>query len=130
MKTANYMANLETSTHTITELVEVLKDISDKINMLGLNATIEAARAGEIGRGFTVVAEEIQKLAHSSHAEIAHITETLSEIARHTKMASGLSKESVAIINKANSISSIIADILADQTAVISNIASESVNAG
>ena len=61
--------------HKITELTEEILGIAGTTNLLALNASIEAARAGEAGRGFTVVAEEIRKLADSSRESANNIQE-------------------------------------------------------
>ena len=69
----------------IVEIVDTIEGISKQTNLLALNAAIEAARAGEMGKGFSVVAEEIRSLAEQSQEATKNISEIISGVSEQTR---------------------------------------------
>lgn len=96
------------SVDNIRSIVTLIGNIAEETNLLSLNASIEAARAGESGRGFSVVADQIGKLAMTSKnavKEIADLTNNISELVGQTVIGTKENvlamKDSTIIVNEA-----------------------------
>ena len=72
----------------IASVLTIISRIAEKTDLLALNATIEAAAAGEAGRGFSVVANEVQNLANQTSTATKEITEKINEIQVRSKESS------------------------------------------
>ena len=86
-ETSKRIKRLGESSQEIGEIVQLISDITEQTNVLALNAAIQAASAGEAGRGFTVVAEEVQRLAERSAEATKHISAIVKSIQRDTQEA-------------------------------------------
>jgi methyl-accepting chemotaxis protein len=75
---------LEKKTRHVHQISEIITSVAQRTNLLSLNASIEAARAGEAGRGFSVVADEIRKLAESAGDSAEEISKLIHEIQSET----------------------------------------------
>lgn len=91
---SNVMDKVSKANDNIQGITETITSISEQTNLLALNASIEAARAGEAGRGFSVVAEEIRKLAEESAESVSEIKAIIEEVNQY----SDLSMEKMAIV--------------------------------
>jgi methyl-accepting chemotaxis protein len=81
---AELILELSEYTQQIGSTVGLIEDIAEQTNMLALNAAVEAARAGENGKGFSVVASEIRKLADESKHATTKIASLIKEIQQAT----------------------------------------------
>jgi len=82
------------------QMLDFILDVADMTGLLGLNAAIIAAQAGKHGRGFSVVADEIRKLAKNSSLSVDKITETLEQIQSGIAEVSEISEKTADISNQ------------------------------
>ena len=92
-ETAKRIKRLGESSQEIGDIVDLISDITEQTNVLALNAAIQAASAGEAGRGFSVVAEEVQRLAERS-------AEATKQIGALVKTIQGDTQDAVAAMEK------------------------------
>jgi methyl-accepting chemotaxis protein len=91
---------LEEKTGQVHQIVEIITSVAQRTNLLSLNASIEAARAGEAGRGFSVVADEIRKLAESASRSADEISKLIRDIQTETGSVADEMRESSQVINE------------------------------
>ena len=89
-KTLTGMEGIQESSNRIFEILDIINEIAERTNLLALNAAIEAARAGEEGRGFSVVASEVGKLAEMSSRHASEIENLIRRSHDQTMEGAGL----------------------------------------
>jgi methyl-accepting chemotaxis protein len=126
---AKKMKNLGDRSMEITGIVDTISRISEQTNMLALNAAIEADRAGEHGRGFSVVAEEVRKLAERTAGATQEIdklvkaihqetNETVAAIERQTQVV----EQESQLVSQAGQSLSRIRDVSTESAGLVSDI--------
>lgn len=127
-ETSKRIKRLGESSQEIGEITELISDITEQTNVLALNAAIQAASAGEAGRGFSVVAEEVQRLAERSGEATKQIgalvrtiqTDTHDAVAAMEKSTQGvvegakLSDAAGAALTDISRVSNRLADLIAE----------------
>jgi len=91
---------LEAKTRHVHQITEIITSVAHRTNLLSLNASIEAARAGEAGRGFSVVADEIRKLAESAGRSAEEIVKLIHEIESDTNQVAEEMRESSLVVGE------------------------------
>ncbi|SMX50600.1 methyl-accepting chemotaxis protein [Maliponia aquimaris] len=84
------MRGIEDSSREISQIVDLIDDVSFQTNLLALNAGVEAARAGQSGKGFAVVAAEVRHLAQSTSEAAAGIKKLIRRSSDQVKTGAGL----------------------------------------
>ena len=122
-ETSKRIKRLGESSQEIGEIVELISDITEQTNVLALNAAIQAASAGEAGRGFSVVAEEVQRLAERSGEATKQIGAIVKTIQADTQDAVAAMEKSTTGVVEGAKLSDAAGQALTEIDTVTKNLA-------
>jgi methyl-accepting chemotaxis protein len=111
---AEAMLQLGENSQKIGGIVDIIDEISDQTNLLALNATIEAAGAGEAGKRFSVVANEVKRLAERTAEATGQIKHLIEQIQKATNATIMLTEEGTKGVDSANVLVAKVAEALRD----------------
>ena len=119
---ANQIVNLSEQTGQITIVSDLVADLASQTNMLALNAAVEAARAGEQGKGFSVVADEIRKLADQSKKSADKINVLANDIQAAINRTVMVTDEGTKTVNEGIDLARSTADTFVGVTDAVNNV--------
>lgn len=112
---ADRIAALSAHSRRITEISEVIKEIANKSDLLALNAALEGTKAGEAGRGFSLVATQMQKLAENVMGSVRDIKELAATITQATQASVLATEESTKLAADTTQSARQIAQVIGQQ---------------
>jgi len=118
-QTAEKMRTLAKRSTEISEIIDLINDVAAQTNLLSLNAAIEAAHAGEAGLGFSVVAEEIRKLAERSARATRDVGKLIKAIQSETAEALSATESGLAEVKEGSSLAQQSRQALTDISAAV-----------
>jgi methyl-accepting chemotaxis protein len=117
-----FIDQLVTAATSMGEIVNLINTISSQINLLSLNAAIEAARAGDAGRGFSVVADEVKKLATQTSQSTEKIAGEINGVQRISGNVSGTLSKIKDLVGGVMESANTVAAATEEQSAVTNDI--------
>lgn len=129
------MKEITQKSNSIIEIVNIISGIAGQTNLLALNASIEAARAGEAGRGFAVVADSVRDLAEQTSQAVANTTGLIKESSAAVERGNALvnqtaesMKQVVTYMNDVNEHISLIAKNIDDESELVGKVSEQMKN--
>ncbi|MBO4705924.1 MAG: hypothetical protein J5647_09345 [Spirochaetaceae bacterium] len=116
VKTEDVINSVSTKSKKMIEVIQVIQQVASQTNLLAMNAAIEAAHAGESGKGFSVVADEIRKLAENTQKQAKNIKDLITEITQSVENGTASMQDTKAMFLR-------IQQEIDKQTDVVDNIA-------
>ena len=124
--TADVVGSLGSQVDTIGTIVDTISDIASQTNLLSLNASIEAARAGSAGKGFSVVADSIRKMADQSNTSAGRITELVKGIQAKSQEAVEAMDRGLQYVKDGTQVVGGVGETFSDIVAMVSEISEDS----